>query len=187
MVAIRPATRRFTVEEYYRMADAGVLHHDDRVELIDGEIIEMAPIGSRHASCVGRLTRLFAAGAGADALVWVQNPVRLDDFSEPEPDVMLLRPRPDQYAASHPGPSDVLLLVEVCDTTQVFDRTEKVPRYAAAGIAEVWLVDLDRALVEVYSEPGPAGYEPAAHAVPGEVIAPGAAPGLAVAVADILP
>lgn len=140
------------------MVPAGLLREDDRVELIEGEIIEMSALGSPHASCVGLLTRQFSAWVGEQALVWVQNPVRLSELSEPQPDVMLLRPRSDCYAKGHPGPADVLLLVEVSDSSLAYDRQVKVPLYARAGVVEVWTVDLVAQVVEVYREPVPGGY-----------------------------
>ena len=152
------ATRRFTVDEYYRMTAAGILTEEDRVELIEGEIVQMSPIGSRHASCVARLDRLCNRLVGELALVFCQNPVRLNEHSEPEPDLMLLKPRADEYAGAHPGPADVLLIIEVADTSAGYDRTEKAPLYARFGIPEMWLVDLSRDLVEVLRNPSARGY-----------------------------
>ena len=138
---------RFTREDYHTMAEAGILGEDDRVELIAGEIIVQMPIGSAHASAVKRLNQLLTRVADGRCIISVQDPVALDLFSEPEPDLALLRPRPDYYANAHPGPADVLLIIEVADTSLAFDREEKIPLYAAAGIPEVWLVDLaDRSL-----------------------------------------
>ena len=145
--------RLFDVDEYYAMGEAGILTEDDRVELLDGEIVAMAPIGSRHASAVARLTQLFAALVGHRAEVWTQNPVRLDGNTEPQPDLMLLKPRDDYYSQGHPGPEDVLLLIEVSDTTVETDRGVKLPLYARSGIREVWIVDLPAQSVETYSEP----------------------------------
>ncbi len=142
--------RLFDVDEYYAMAEAGILSDDDRVELLDGEIVFMAPIGSAHAICVGSLTNLLAAELGQRALVWVQNPVRLGSRSELQPDLMLLNRR--DYS-DHPEPEDVLLLIEVADTSIALDRTAKLPLYARAGIREVWIVNLPAQSVEVYSEP----------------------------------
>ena len=150
--------RRFTVGEYYRMAEAGILRPGERVELIEGEIITMAAIGSRHAAVVTRLQRRFERALGDRALVRVQNPVRLSDLSEPEPDVALLRPHADYYASAHPGPADVLLMIEVAETTLAFDRGTKLPLYAIAGIPEYWIVDLGGDRIEVYREPGATGY-----------------------------
>ena len=151
-------TRRFNVHEYHRMAVAGILTEDDRVELIEGEIVEMPPIGSRHAACVDRLTRLFSSQVGDAALVRVQNPVRLNDVSEPEPDLALLEPRNDFYAAAHPGPGEVLLVVQVADTSVGYDRAVKIPLNARAGIRELWLVDLERERIEVLRQPAGGSY-----------------------------
>jgi Uma2 family endonuclease len=145
--------RRFTVEEYYRMAEAGILHEDDRVELIGGEIVEMVPIGSPHQSVVDRLTALMIRFAGKDYNVRVQGPIRLDERNEPEPDLALLRYREDFYAGAHPGPRDLVLLVEVAETSLGYDRRVKLPLYARFGVPEVWLVNLEEGVVEVYSEP----------------------------------
>ena len=133
---------RLTVDEYYRMAEVGLLARDARVELIDGEVIDLAPIGSRHAAVVDALTNLLPAAVGQRAIVAVQRPVRLDRRSEPQPDIALLKPRASYYAAAHPGPSDALLLIEVSDTSLRFDREIKLPLYARFAIPEVWLVDL---------------------------------------------
>ena len=148
-----PTQRQFTVDEYYRMGEAGVFGEDDQVELLDGRIYTMSPIGSEHAACVRRLTRLFVQGAGAEALVSTQNPVRLNEASEPEPDVSLLSPREDDYAAHHPRPNEVLLVVEVADTSLSFDRDVKLPLYATAGIPELWIVNLDDEQIEVHWAP----------------------------------
>jgi len=146
------ARRWFNVDEYYRMAQTGILSEDDRVELIEGEIIQMSPIGSRHAACVGRLTDLLAE-VRDKAIVWVQNPIRIDSYSEPEPDVALLRKRADFYSSSLPTPVDVLLVIEVADTSVEYDRDTKIPLYAGAGIAEALLVNLPGDVIEYYSEP----------------------------------
>ena len=154
---VQVPTRRFTVEEYQRMAEAGILGEDDRVELLDGRIVEMMPIGERHAACVRRLNNLLAERARGRAIVDVQDPVYLDRWSLPQPDVTLLRPRADFYT-NHPRPEDLLLVVEVADTSLRYDRDEKLPRYAASGIIEAWLVDLEGERIEVHREPGPKGY-----------------------------
>jgi Uma2 family endonuclease len=147
----------FTVAEYQRMGQAGIFSEDDRVELVNGEIVKISPIGEPHAACVGRLTQALTLLLRRSAIVWVQNPIVLDDYSEPQPDVAILRPRADFYGQAHPKPEDVLLVIEVSDSTLGFDRKVKVPLYAAAGIAEVWLVNLPEERIEVYS--GPAGGE----------------------------
>lgn len=156
--SVQVLKRRFTVEEYYKMAQAGIFSEDDRVELLDGEIVEMTPIGSSHAAVVDRLTRLFSRLVGEQALVRVQNPIRLSPHSEPQPDLALLKPRSDFYAQAHPGPEDVLLVVEVAETSVGIDRKIKIPLYAKARISEVWLVDLDEERIEVYRKPSSKGY-----------------------------
>ena len=145
--------RAFSAGEYHAMAKAGILTKDDRVELLDGEIIVKEPIGSGHASCVMRLSRMLSEAVGKRAIVSVQGPVRLDEASEPEPDLMLLKRRDDFYAAAHPTPADVLLLIEVSDATVAFDKSVKLPLYARAAIPEVWIVNLPDRVVEVYSSP----------------------------------
>lgn len=144
---------RLTVEEYHRLGDVGVLAPDARVELIEGEIVDMPPIGSRHAAIVSRLARLFERTFGDRVWVSVQNPVRLSERCELQPDVMLLAPRADDYGTGHPRPQDVFLLVEVCDTTAHYDRVIKVPLYARHGVRELWLADLERRDVRIHREP----------------------------------
>jgi Uma2 family endonuclease len=181
------ARRRFTVDEYHRMGEAGILREDDRVELIDGEVVQMTPIGSRHAGCVKRINHLLTTRLRERAVVAVQDPVLLGRHSEPQPDVMVLRPRPDFYSDSHPSASDVWLLIEVSDTTAQFDRTVKVPLYARAGIVEVWLVDLEADSVEVYRRPAPDGrHADVRRAVRGDRLIGQAVPDLDVAVEAIL-
>lgn len=152
------AKHRFSVKEYYRMAETGVLPLDARVELLNGQIIDMSPIGPFHGGLVGRLTRLFSKLSRDRWLVWPQNPLHLDDHSEPEPDVMLLKPAGDDYTTRHPRPDDVFLLIEVSDSTLDYDREEKLPAYGRAGVAEVWIVNLNEQTVEVYREPTFTGY-----------------------------
>lgn len=177
---------QFTFDEYHRMGEVGILHEDDRVELIEGELIEMPPIGGGHMGSVIDLTRLFSRRAGDAALVSVQNPVRLPPGSEPRPDIVLLRPRPDSYRGGPPGPEDVLLLVEVADTTLAYDRDVKAPLYARAGIVEVWIVDLQGQRVTVYREPGEAGYHQVTVHEPGATLAPLALPDVTITVDEIL-
>lgn len=143
------------------MGKAGVFHVDDRVELINGEIVDMTPIGSRHASVVARLSRSLTWTVGDAALVWTQNPVVLGEASETQPDIALLRPRSDFYAGAHPRPADVLLLIEVADTSMRYDREVKIPLYARHSIPEVWLVDLGRASIAAYRDPAESGYQDA--------------------------
>ncbi len=150
--------RKFTVKQYHQMAQAGILTEDDRVELIRGEIVEMSAVGRRHAACVNRLNALFYQRLAEVVIVGVQNPVELDDNSEPQPDLALLQPRPDFYEAGHPQSEDILLLVEVADTTVESDRDVKIPLYAENGITEVWLVDINAQCLEVYRQPSDNGY-----------------------------
>lgn len=153
VMSVQIVRRHFNITEYYRMAAAGVLSEDDRVELIEGEIIEMNPIGSRHAACVGRLTEFLGLLTGREVIVWVQNPVQINDFSEPLPDVALLKRRDDFYAQANPQPADVLLIIEVADSSVEYDRDIKIPLYAGAGITEVWLVNLPKETIEIYTQP----------------------------------
>nr|WP_242024406.1 Uma2 family endonuclease [Trichocoleus sp. FACHB-591] len=141
------------------MVEAGILPEDDRVELLEGEIIDLSPISSRHAACVNRLNYLFHDRLRDRVIVAAQNPVELSDRLEPQPDVALLQPRPDFYEAGHPQPQDILLLVEVADTTVEFDREIKIPLYAKSGVREVWLVDLNENAIAVYREPSLRGYD----------------------------
>lgn len=152
--------RRFTVSEYHQMAQAGILTEDDRVELLDGEIIKMAPISSRHTACVRRLEHIFGRRFRDTALISTQNPVHLSDYTEPQPDVTLLHPQADSYASGHPTPEDILLLVEVAESSAAVDRQVKVPLYAQSGVLEVWLVDLNQETITVYRDPSPDGYRP---------------------------
>ena len=151
--------RQFTVKDYQKMIEAGIFTDEDRVELIKGDIVEMAPIGIRHAAGVNRLVNLFTGRLRNRAIVAAQNPVELGDRSQPQPDVALLQPRPDFYEAGHPQPENIFLLVEVADTTVESDRQVKIPLYAEAGILEVWLVDINEGCLEVYRQPSPDGYQ----------------------------
>jgi Uma2 family endonuclease len=171
-----PTRRRFSVHEYYRMAEVGILAEDDRVELIDGEIIQMSPIGPPHAGTVLRFSKRFEQRFGDRALVSVQNPIRLDEHNEPEPDLALLKPRPDFYATAHPTPPDVLLVVEVADTSLGYDRGTKLPLYARHGIPEVWIVDVTTDTILVSRDPTPSGYRTAWTVGRGDRIAPLAFP-----------
>jgi len=185
-MAVQLLRRRFNVEEYYLMAKAGILNEDDRVELIDGEIVEMPPIGIPHASNVDRLAHLFFLHVGQRAIVRVQNPVQLSEHSEPQPDLALLRPRDDFYASAHPGPADVLLLIEIADTSIDYDREVKAPLYARADITEYWLVDLARQRIEVYRDPAAGEYRQLRLVRRDERLAPEALPFLELSSSDIL-
>ena len=144
---------KFTVHDYYKMAEIGILTEDSRVELIEGEIIDMVPIGSKHASMVTKLTRILTKMVGDSAIISPQNPLHLPNDSEPEPDIMILRPRVDDYGDSHPEPDDVLLLIEVSDTSLPFDRLVKLPLYARYKVPVVWIIDLNSQHLELYRQP----------------------------------
>ena len=178
--------RRFSVKEYYLMADAGILSPRDRVELIDGEIVQMAAMGSYHAGCVLYLSTAFSQMLGQRAFVNVQSPVRLSEHSEPEPDIALLKPRADFYTESHPRPDEVMLIVEVSHSTVEYDRDVKTPLYAAASIPELWLVNLDEDFIDGLSDPEGAGYRTTRRYVRGERIAPSLLPDAALEVSEIL-
>ncbi|WP_117237315.1 Uma2 family endonuclease [Thermus sediminis] len=178
--------RPFTAKEYHRLLEAGILREDDRVELIEGEILEMSPIGSRHLAAVNRIARLFFQRFGDRAIVSVQNPIHLDPRSEPQPDLTLLKPNPSDYAEALPTPQEVLLLVEVMDTSQAYDREVKLPLYARAGIPEVWLLDLEARRLEVYRKPTPEGFAEARALGPEETVAPLSFPEARLPVAHLL-
>jgi hypothetical protein len=177
---------RFTVEEYQRMGETGVLRPDARVELLDGEIIDMAPIGSFHGGATNRLVSLFVRLSKGRWIVSAQNPLRLNEHSEPQPDLMLLKPAVDDYTTRHPGPEDVFLLVEVADTSLAFDRAEKLPAYGKAGGREVWIVNLSERTLEVYREPHFSGYASTAILRAGDKAQPLLFPDVAVDVANLL-
>ncbi|MBK6904860.1 MAG: Uma2 family endonuclease [Saprospirales bacterium] len=149
---------RFPVADYHRMAELQFFPTGQRIELLDGEIVEMSPINSKHASTVGRLAKLLILLLQDQAFVNIQNPVALDEFSEPEPDLWVAKSRPDFYKNAHPRPEDILFLIEVADSSLAKDRTIKLPLYAAAGIPETWIVNLEEECVEIYTEPSAEGY-----------------------------
>ena len=177
---------RFTVSDYHRMAEAGILGEDSRVELIKGQIVDMAPIGAPHLGMVNRLNRLLSAPLADRAVISVQNPVRLDDGSEPEPDVAVLKPRADDYETATPRPSDVLLVIEVADSTLRQDRDVKVPLYAESGIMECWLVDLAGRAVEVHRRPTGGHYAEVRRVGLGGTLDIAALPGATLAVSGLL-
>ncbi len=168
------------------MAEAGILAEDERVELIAGEIVRMMPIGSQHAGCVRELNRQLSRGLGDRALIAIQDPIGLDDASEPEPDVAVLRFRQDNYRSLHPKPADVLLIIEVADTSADYDRNLKLPLYAQAGIPEAWLVRLRDACIEVHRNPSATGYQEMRTFHSGDRVSSLAFPDLELAVATIL-
>ena len=175
---------RFTVDEYLKMGEAGILTEDDRVELIDGEIIQMSPISNRHVEAVNLCAQEFAPAAAARRVkISVQNPVRVDAHNVPQPDVVLVRPG----TRGAPRPADVLLVIEVAITSLGFDRRTKLPLYARAGIPETWLLDVDGDGLEAHQEPGPDGYALIRRYRRGQRLAPQALPDVEVAVDGLLP
>ena len=181
------AVHRFTVDDIQRMVRAGILQEDDRVELLDGQLLEMSPINPPHASCVKRLAGLWAPLAVARrATLSIQDPVVLTQHEAPQPDVALLRHRPDGYGTRNPGPADTLLVIEVADSSVQHDRQDKLPRYAAAGIQEAWLVNLPGDAVEICREPREGHYGDVRAARRGETIAPLAFPDVALGVDEIV-
>jgi Uma2 family endonuclease len=169
---------RFTIDDYHAMAAAGALLPDDRVELVEGEIVDMTPIGLRHAAAVNRLNQALVLGCGARAIVQIRGPFRIGVHSELQPDVLVLRPRNDFYGEAPAMPSDVLLLIEVADSSLAYDRTVKLPLYARAGVREAWLVDLVRNEVTILGEPGPDAFARAEICQRGDQLSPAAFPGL---------
>ncbi len=185
-MSVQIARRCFTVDEYYRMAEAGILSEADHVELIEGEVVEMSPIGSRHAACVRRLDALLNREAARLALVSVQSPIRLNEFSEPQPDVALLRPREDFYAEAHPTPADVLLVIEVADTSVEYDREVKLPLYAEAGIPQMLIVNISADLIESYAESVGGAYQMIGQIRRGEFVEIVGVPGVTHSVDEVL-
>lgn len=162
------ARKLWTIEEYERMIELGILNKNHHVELIRGEIVEMAPSGLRHVACVSRLQETFYKLLGVSVTIFRQSPVRLPNDSEPEPDVSILRRREDHYEMLRPTPPDILLLIEVSDSTLMTARRDKIPLYAEAGISAVWLVNLDEGAIEVYSKPTRGIYSEVRRALRGE-------------------
>lgn len=158
-MAAQTLTHKFTTQQYHLMHEAGVFTQGDRFELINGEIIKMSPIGRKHVACVLRLAKLFERKLHERVIVSAQNPILLNNGSEPQPDLAILKPREDFYEEGLPTPSDVLLIIEVADSTIAYDREVKSPLYAAAGIPEMWLFDVNKKAIEGYSYPSASGYK----------------------------
>jgi Uma2 family endonuclease len=183
-VDVEPARRLFTVDEYHKMGEAGILGEDERVELIDGEIVQMAPIGHRHIGCVINANRLFLSRLGDRAVISPQNPVVIPPRSEPQPDLALLRPRAVSYSHERPAVQDVLLAVEVADTSVRYDRVVKARLYARAGIPEFWLCLAMDGAIEVYRRPAADGYAEVMLYGPEHSVSPLAFPDVSFAVSD---
>ena len=185
-MSAEPQKYFFTVDEYYRMAEAGLFSEERHVELIEGEVIEMSPIGSRHAGCVDDLNSLITHQVGRLAIVRVQGPIRIYEYSQPQPDLALLKPRRDSYRRSHPTPSDVLLVIEVADTSAQYDRNVKLPLYARAGIPEAWLIVLAKDFIEVHREPKNGKYSKLQRLKRGKKVTLASLPSVVLAVEEIL-
>src|SRR5215213_9627158 len=182
-MATAPALYRFTVEEYHQMGAAGIFAADARVELIDGQIVEMRPVGDAHVEAVNRCNRRFTIGLGDRAVVSPQNPVRLDRHNEPQPDLAVARPE----VVGAPRLGEILLAIEIADSSLEYDRGTKVPLYARAGVPETWLLNVRDGVLEVYREPGPEGYGRTSTLPPDRQVACEAFPDVVLRVADLLP
>ena len=182
----QPARKLFTVNEYYAMADAGILSEEERVELIEGEIIVMSPIGSEHAASVDIAAHFLSPMATGRANVRIQNHLRLDENNQPEPDVVLVKWRDDFYRHRPPGAEDVLLLIEVSDTSLAYDRSVKLALYARFLIPEVWLANIPDRVIESYTEPVAGEYTVARVYRPDETVSPAAFPDITLPVSEII-
>lgn len=185
-MSVQLQKRYFNVDEYYRMSEVGLLSPDDRVELIEGEIVKMSPIGSTHGGTVKRSSTFLRRELGDAVIISVQDPIHLNDFSEPQPDIALLRPREDFYTKSHPTSSEVLIVIEVADTSVNYDRNVKLPLYARAGIPESWLMVLPKDVIEVHSQPENGKYKKVQRLKRGKTLVSSAIPGFACKVEDLL-
>jgi Uma2 family endonuclease len=186
-MAVEVSRRRFTADEYLAMGDAGILRAEDRVELIDGDIVAMTPIGRRHVAVVNRLTRFFVMRLGVAAIVQPQGALRLDVSTEPQPDLAVLRHRDDFYeTGSRPAPDDILLLIEVADTSLRYDLTTKAALYASYAIAEYWVIDLNSDTVIRHQEPVDGAYQRTTSVPHDTPFAPALLPGCLVTTRDIL-
>jgi len=184
--AAMPTRWRLTATQFERMGATGILHEDDRVELIEGELIAMCAMGSRHVSSVNDLNTLLIERLGRQVVVSIQNALQVNEFTAPQPDVTVLRPRADRYAESLATPADVLLLIEVADSSLAQDRQVKLPLYAQAGIPEVWIVNLAAKTVEQYTEPANGTYKTLRTAEHGDTVTPTLLPALTLQVADMI-
>ena len=179
--------RQFTADEYHKMLAAGILDEDDAVELIGGDLVTKAPKSTRHAACLSKLNELLSGALRRRATIRVQDPITLGTLSEPEPDIVLAKHRVDAYAKGHPTAGDILLVIEVADSSLLYDREVKIPLYASFGIPEVWLVALTRQAVTVFTEPRAKGYDNCVDQQPGDTLQPTAFPEVQLPVAALLP
>ncbi len=181
---IQPHPYHWSVQEFHQLAEKGIFNEDDRIELIAGALIEMAPIGSDHSGHVKQLNRLFNQELGGKVIVSVQDPINLDDDSEPQPDLTLLRWRDDFYKSANPSAADVLLIIEVSDSTIEFDRNTKVPLYASHHIPEVWIINLNKQQVETYRKLRDGKYSEITHHHEGKIV-PELIPEAAIEIAEL--
>jgi Uma2 family endonuclease len=170
----------FSIDDCYRMADVGILSPQDRVELIRGEIINMTPIGSRHGAVVDRTAQTITRQMGDAVIVRAQGTVVLDRFSAPQPDIAVLRKKDDFYAGKNPGPADILLIVEVAESSLEYDRTVKAALYAIAGIPEYWIADLQSGRLICHLNPAQDVYRVAREFHPGDQVTPQLLPELVI-------
>jgi Uma2 family endonuclease len=186
VVTTAPTSHRFTVEDWDRLIEVGFFTKYDRVELLDGEIFDITPIGDPHEASVDRLTRHFVTRAGERAIVRIQGSVQVSKYSVPLPDVAVLAPRDDFYRGGKPQPDDLLLVIEVSDSSLAFDRGPKARLYAAGGVAEYWVVDVNGEVVDVCTEPSADGYRSVSTVGRGATLAPICLPGVSLTVDEIL-
>lgn len=185
-MSVEPVKRLFTIAEYHRMVEVGIITENDRVELIEGQVVEVLPMGDRHARCVSSLKNLLNPCLDQAAIILTQNSVVLSKYSELQPDLILLQPRADLYAQVHPTATDILAVIEVIEVSGEYDRSVKLPLYAQAAILEVWLVDLSKDLIEVYREPIGGKYQEVRQVQRGQSLSPKRLPDLALNVDAIL-
>ncbi len=177
---------RFTVDDYYQMGKTGILREDDRVELINGEIIQMSPIGGSHAYCVNMLVKLFSSLYQQNYMLCVQNPIHLNEYNEPQPDFVIVDPSDLAHTKRHPQPEDILLLIEVSDSTVKYDKQVKIPLYAEFGIKEAWCLDLNNSTLETFRQPTPTGYQAIQTYQSNQPVSPLAFPGMQMTTEQIM-
>jgi Uma2 family endonuclease len=186
MVTVNPVKHLTNLNEWRRLGEANIFPPESRLELINGEILEMAPIGFNHSGHLNRINKLFAKIIPDDVILSVQNPLQLGDLSEPEPDFMLLKPNDDFYSSRHPNANDVLLLIEVADTSLMFDQNQKLRLYALHGIPEYWLLNLNDLCLEVYRKPNGEVYAEKTTLCVGDTITLSQLDQITINIADIL-
>jgi Uma2 family endonuclease len=186
-MAVQISKRLFTVHDYHRMVDAGILTEDDRVELIRGEVVAMSPIGPRHSAAVLRANHNLTRLVGDLAIVGVQGSVRLDDYDEPQPDIYLLRPKNDFYASGHARPADIFLIVEMADSSLEYDQAVKMPLYAETGVPEYWIADIRNDCLICYTDPQKDAYQKVQTFPRGPTVTPQLLPSLRIRVDTLLP